>query len=89
MTRLLVIGLDGGTRTVTRHPEAGLGNLTALEAQGAQAVLRSTVPPITSAAWASMFTGWNPGRHGMYDFRVLDTARYAHLWGAGPLGRVR
>ena len=83
MTRLLVIGLDGGTRTVTRHPEAGLGNLTALEAQGAQAVLRSTVPPITSAAWASMFTGWNPGRHGMYDFRVLDTARYAHLWGAG------
>lgn len=83
MTRLLVIGLDGGTRTVTQHPDAGLRNLQALEAQGARAVLRSTVPPITSAAWASMFTGWNPGRHGMYDFRVLETRRYAHLWGAG------
>jgi predicted AlkP superfamily phosphohydrolase/phosphomutase len=83
MTRLLVIGLDGGTRTVTQHPDARLRNLEALEAEGARAVLRSTVPPITSAAWASMFTGWNPGRHGMYDFRVLDTARYAHLWGAG------
>ena len=30
-----------------------------------------------------MFTGWSPGRHGMYDFRVLETSRYTQLWGAG------
>ena len=83
VTRLLVIGLDGGTRTVTDRAGAGLAHLHALEAAGARAVLRSTVPPITSAAWASMFTGWSPGRHGMYDFRVLDTSRYTQLWGAG------
>jgi predicted AlkP superfamily phosphohydrolase/phosphomutase len=83
VTRLLVIGLDGGTRTVTDRPEAQLPHLHALEADGARAVLHSTVPPITSAAWASMFTGWNPGRHGMYDFRVLDISTYSQLWGAG------
>ena len=30
-----------------------------------------------------MMTGWNPGRHGMYDFRTLGIERYSRLWGAG------
>jgi len=28
-------------------------------------------------------TGWNPGRHGIFDFRSLAIERYARLWGAG------
>jgi len=28
-------------------------------------------------------TGWNPGRHGMYDFRRLGIEKYSRLWGAG------
>jgi predicted AlkP superfamily phosphohydrolase/phosphomutase len=89
MNRLLVIGLDGGTRSVTGLADAGLENLAALEREGASATLLSTVPPITAAAWASMFTGWNPGRHGMYDFRALTTNRYSRLWGAGHSAEFR
>ncbi|MDX6549409.1 MAG: hypothetical protein QOJ31_93, partial [Gaiellales bacterium] len=83
MTRLLVVGLDGGTDAVIRLPDARLPNIAAIRAEGASAVLRSTVPPITAAAWPSMMTGWNPGRHGMYDFRTLGIERYSRLWGAG------
>jgi predicted AlkP superfamily phosphohydrolase/phosphomutase len=83
MNRLLVVGLDGGTEAVIGLPDANLPHIAALRAAGAAATLRSTVPPITAAAWPSMMTGWNPGRHGMYDFRTLGIERYSRLWGAG------
>src|SRR5262249_48629019 len=83
VSKLVVIGLDGGTESVLGLPEAGCRNIDAVRAEGASAVLRSTVPPITAAAWPSMMTGWNPGRHGMYDFRTLGIERYTRLWGAG------
>jgi predicted AlkP superfamily phosphohydrolase/phosphomutase len=83
MTRLLVVGLDGGTESVIGLPDANLPNIAALRRGGASAELHSTVPPITAAAWPSMMTGWNPGRHGMYDFRTLGIDRYTRLWAAG------
>jgi predicted AlkP superfamily phosphohydrolase/phosphomutase len=83
MTRLLVVGLDGGTESVIGLPDANLPNIAELRRTGASAELQSTVPPITAAAWPSMMTGWNPGRHGMYDFRTLGIERYTRLWGAG------
>jgi predicted AlkP superfamily phosphohydrolase/phosphomutase len=83
MTRLLVVGLDGATDAVLGLPDARLEHLDAIRRDGAAGTLRSTVPPITAAAWASMMTGWNPGRHGMYDFRTLAIDRYTRLWGAG------
>jgi predicted AlkP superfamily phosphohydrolase/phosphomutase len=86
MTRLLVVGLDGGTESVIGLPDANLPNITGLRRAGAWAELQSTVPPITAAAWPSMMTGWNPGRHGMYDFRTLGIERYTRLWGAGHSG---
>ena len=64
-------------------PDASVPNIRRLRAGGASGVLRSTVPPITAAAWPSMLTGWNPGRHGMFDFRVIDITRPSSLWGAG------
>jgi len=83
MTRLLVVGLDGGTDAVIGLADANLPNIAAVRADGARATLISTVPPITAAAWPSMMTGWNPGRHGMYDFRRLGIEKYSRLWGAG------
>jgi predicted AlkP superfamily phosphohydrolase/phosphomutase len=83
VTRLLVVGLDGGTEAVLGLPDAGCPNIAALRAEGASGVLRSTVPPITSTAWPSMLTGLNPGKHGIYDFRALAADRYTRLWSAG------
>ena len=85
MTRLLVVGLDGGTDSVIGLPDANLPNIAEVRKQGASGTLISTVPPITAAAWPSMMTGWNPGRHGMFDFRTLAIERYSRRAGAWRL----
>jgi predicted AlkP superfamily phosphohydrolase/phosphomutase len=68
--RLLVIGLDAGTLDLVRPwAEAGLlPNLECLIKEGVSGTLQSTIPTISPAAWISMITGKNPGRHGIYDF---------------------
>lgn len=45
-----------------------LPNLAELAARGSAGVLRSVMPPITPAAWSSLVTGANPGKHGIYDW---------------------
>ena len=42
--------------------------LERLTREGAAGELRSVVPPLSSAAWASFATGKNPGKHGLFDF---------------------
>src|SRR5215813_12823288 len=71
---VLIIGLDGATFELL-DPLMELGDLPTLAGlarRGTRAVLRSVVPPITPAAWASFMTGKSPGAHGIYDFRVFD-----------------
>ncbi len=70
--RSWVIGLDGATfRLLDVFFERGwMPNLAHLAREGATAVLRSTLPPITAPAWTSFLTGCNPGRHGIYAFRA-------------------
>jgi len=68
--RLLIIGLDGATLDLIR-PWADKGllpNLSRLLQEGVAGNLRSTIPTISPAAWTSMITGKNPGKHGVYDF---------------------
>src|SRR4030065_2183687 len=36
--------------------------------EGASGILTTTLPPISSSAWASFATGKNPGQHGLVDF---------------------
>jgi predicted AlkP superfamily phosphohydrolase/phosphomutase len=71
--RLALIGVDGATyRVLEPMIEAGaMPSLAALRDRGAHAILRSTIPTYTPPAWASIATGVNPGRHGMFGF--LDT----------------
>src|SRR5947199_3848668 len=38
--------------------------------------LKSVDPPISAAALTTFATGYNPGKHGTYDFRDYDTRRY-------------
>jgi len=80
MKRLVVIGLDCLT------PQWALGewlddmpNLKALARQGIGARLRSTIPPITVPAWASMMTSKDPGQLGIYGFRNRTSYEYDAL----------
>ena len=78
MSKVLIIGWDGATFDVI-HPliaEGKLPNIQKIMAQGMWGTLRSTIPPITPAAWTSFFTGKNPGKHGIFDFQELDRATY-------------
>jgi predicted AlkP superfamily phosphohydrolase/phosphomutase len=70
MGKVLVIGLDGATFDVIKPliKKGALPNLKSLMKKGAYGVLKSTIMPITSVAWASFYTGKNPGKHGIFDF---------------------
>ncbi len=76
--RLIIAGLDGATWDVLDPLlEAGkLPTLAGLIHAGSKHTLLSTIPPISSAAWVTMMSGTNPGRHGVFDFRNLDLRRY-------------
>ena len=56
--------------------EAGhLPHLKALLDRSAQGDLTSTVPPYTPPGWTSIFTGVNPGKHGIFGFTLGNIQR--------------
>lgn len=76
--RLLIVGLDGGTFDVIAPlcREGRLPTFQRLVAAGASGHLESTVPPITPPAFASLLTGCNPGKHGVFDFYGREPGGY-------------
>jgi len=78
MTTTLVIGLDAATWRVM-DPLLETGELPTVESlieDGTRAVLDSTIPPMTPAAWTSISTGVGPGKHGIFDFVDQDQDTY-------------
>lgn len=73
---VLVIGLDGLEPALLDRWRDELPNLSEIERSGCIGVLESTVPPITCPAWISAFSGMNPGRFGLYDFRYRRKGSY-------------
>lgn len=68
--KVVILGLDGATLDLIKPwADAGLmPTFKRLMEQGAYGKLRSTIPPITPAAWSSFITGVNPGKHSVFDF---------------------
>lgn len=69
-TRVMFLGLDGGTMTVLRPMfERGLmPNLAAFWRRSASGELRSSTPMVTPVAWTSFATGCEPAAHGIHEF---------------------
>lgn len=101
-TRILLIGIDGADLDLIRPwLDAGeMPNLRSIRDRGVHGYLASTIPPVSSPAWASFMTGRNPGRHGCFGFVrempgtgetvlvSLATIRGTKLWEAfGAAGR--
>lgn len=77
MSKVLLLGLDGVTYS-TLDPAFEAGHMPALKGlleTGASGLLTSTVPPYTPPGWTSIFTGVNPGRHGIFGFTLGNTQR--------------
>lgn len=68
--RVVVIGLDGVPYSyLQRLLAAGeMPNFRAIIAEGALAQMDTTIPNVSSVAWASFMTGQNPGKHNIYGF---------------------
>lgn len=76
--RVLVIGLDGATWDLLDGwaSQGLLPTIERLRRAGAWGPLRSTVPPITPSCWTSMYTGTNPGKHGIFGFSQRGPGAY-------------
>ncbi|MXV62547.1 phosphodiesterase [Natronorubrum sp. JWXQ-INN-674] len=72
--RLLVVGLDAGCRSVLEplFEADEVPTLQRLFETGTSGPLESQIPPWTASAWPSMYTGKNPGKHGVFDFLSFD-----------------
>jgi predicted AlkP superfamily phosphohydrolase/phosphomutase len=70
----LLVGLDAACLPVL-GPLFETGELPHLEPlfeNGATGPLESQIPPWTASAWPSLYTGVNPGKHGVFDFLRFD-----------------
>lgn len=65
-----LIGLDGASFDILDPmiTEGRLPVIANLLENGASGVLRSNIAPFTPQAWASVITGKNPGKHGVFGF---------------------
>jgi predicted AlkP superfamily phosphohydrolase/phosphomutase len=95
VSRVLLLGLDGITFSVL-NPLFEAGHMPTLKTvleRGASGVLTSTIPPYTPPGWTSIFTGVNPGKHGIFGFTLgnvqrpgglvrLDRVQAPALWNA-------
>lgn len=78
MGRIFILGIDGGEFRVIDHLSScgQIPNIDGLMREGTRKSLLSTTPPLTPAAWASFYTGTNPGRHGVIDFLARRVGSY-------------
>ncbi len=70
--RIVAIGLDGATLDLIGPwvKEGKLPTFREMMDTGSWGCLRSTIPALTPPAWTSAITGVNPGKHGIFDFKV-------------------
>jgi predicted AlkP superfamily phosphohydrolase/phosphomutase len=72
--KVLIISIDGGSWNVLKplKKRGVIPHISKLMERGCHGILYSTNPPVTPPAWTSFMTGKNPGKHGIFDFRIYD-----------------
>ncbi len=71
--RTLVIGIDGvGPTILSDRDDDIIPTIRDISNRGVSGELESQLPPWTPSAWPSMYTGVNPGRHGVFGFLRFD-----------------
>ena len=70
--KTLIIGIDGLDRVFIKKYREFLPTLHHLLSTYYSSDLESTIPPLTSPAWVSSYTGVNPGKHSIFNFIDID-----------------
>lgn len=69
----LVVGVDALSQEVLDHlPSGSTSTIDEIVSNGASGPLESQLPPWTPSAWPSLYTGVNPGKHGVFGFLRYD-----------------
>ena len=70
----LLVGIDAACPGVLEplFESGATPTLSSLARDGAAGGLRSQIPPWTASAWPSLYTGANPGKHGVFGFLSFD-----------------
>jgi predicted AlkP superfamily phosphohydrolase/phosphomutase len=68
VTKVLILGIDALDCELIREFAADLPNISRLREQAVQLKVRSTFPPDSDTAWATIMTGLNPAQHGIVRF---------------------
>ncbi len=70
----LLIGIDAACAGVLDPllEKDALPNRESIVENGASGPLESQIPPWTASAWPSLYTGVNPGKHGVFGFLSYD-----------------
>jgi predicted AlkP superfamily phosphohydrolase/phosphomutase len=79
--KVFVLGLDGATfDLIGPWLDAGdLPNLRKIQDQGVRGTLESVYPPLTPCAWPSFFMGKNPGKHGLFGYKIRRKGSYEEI----------
>lgn len=72
--RLLLIGIDAACHSVVEPlvTSGAVPNLRGLMREGISGELTSQIPPWTPSAWPTIYTGTNPGKHGVFGFLAFE-----------------
>ena len=68
MNKLLVIGIDALDAVQVERYIDYLPNIARLKREGFYRQIESVWPPDSETAWATIYTGWNPAQHGIFQF---------------------
>lgn len=81
-SRILLIGMDAATLDLVQPwVEQGLlPNIARFFTAGAAGPMRSVPNQCSAAAWPSMYTGLNPGKHGLYWFSMDKPGSYEQVY---------
>ncbi len=77
--KVVVIGLDGVPFSLLEHlfETGNMPHLADIAKKGTFRKMTTTMPAISSVAWASFMTGKNPGEHGIFGFTDLKRGEIA------------
>lgn len=68
MSKLLLIGIDALDAVQMEQLVHRMPHFAQLREVGYYTQLESVWPPDSETAWATIYTGWNPARHGIFRF---------------------
>jgi predicted AlkP superfamily phosphohydrolase/phosphomutase len=76
--KVVILGLDGVSFTLLHDfmKRGYMPNLASIVKDGTLTQMHTTIPDLSAVAWTSLFTGKDPGGHGIFGFTHINPRTY-------------